>query len=130
MFIPDPYTPVNFHEDVFYAYFRPFRHPRSHYDIWGGHGLETFGEDLEIVRRADVNCIWTVLDCGEGPDQWIVPGFQFVNRICYLLTEVPHNDALIQFRSEGRPRPITDRGLARRLTTLDRIMKNHQLPSS
>ena len=30
----------------FYEFFRPFRHPSSHFDIWGGYGLETFGEDF------------------------------------------------------------------------------------
>lgn len=58
-----------FHEDVFYAYFRPFRHPSSRFNIWGGHGLETFGGDLQIARNFDQNFVWTVVDGGEGPDQ-------------------------------------------------------------
>ena len=41
------------HEDAFYEYYKPYRHPKASYDIWGGHGLETFGNDLEIVRRHD-----------------------------------------------------------------------------
>lgn len=28
-----------FHEDVFYEHFRPFRHDKSEFDIWGGLGL-------------------------------------------------------------------------------------------
>ena len=58
-----------FHEDVFYAYFRPFRHPSSHFNIWGGHGLETFGEDLQITKSFDQTFVWTVVDGGEvaGP---------------------------------------------------------------
>ncbi len=123
MIFPDECNPAIFHEDVFYAYFLPYRHPASRHNIWGGHGLETFGEDLEVARHANLNFVWTVLDCGEGADPWIVPGQQFVNRICYLLTEVPHNDAPIQFRTEGRPRPITQRGLACRMTTLRQIMQ-------
>ncbi len=126
MTFPDACNPAIFHEDVFYEYFLPYRHPASRYDIWGGHGLETFGEDFEIVRNADKNFVWTVLDCGEGPDQWIVPGMAFVNRVCYLLTEVPHNDAPVQFRTEGRPRPITQLGLTRRMTTLRRIMQRQE----
>lgn len=26
-------TPIVFHEDVFYEYFRPFRHPSAHFEI-------------------------------------------------------------------------------------------------
>ncbi len=114
--------PTVFHEDVFYEYFRPFRHPSSHFDIWGGHGLETFGEDLEIVKSYSETFVWTVVDGGEGPDQWIIPGFQFVNRICYLLTEEARDWAPVEFRVEHRPSSLTLLGLARRTTTLRRLM--------
>jgi hypothetical protein len=114
--------PTVFHEDVFYENFRPFRHPSSHFDIWGGYGLETFGEDLQIVKSYSGNFVWTVVDGSDGPDQWITPGFQFVNRICYLLTEVPHEWAPVEFRTEHRPRPLTHLGLARRMSTLRQLM--------
>ena len=111
-----------FHEDVFYEFFRPFRHPSSHFDIWGGYGLETFGEDLQIVKNYTENFVWTVVDGCEGPDQWITPGFHYVNRICYLLTEVPHDGASVEFRIAHSPRSLTPVGLARRITTLRRMM--------
>ena len=38
------------YEDVFYAHFRPFRHDKSEFDIWGGLGLETFGHDLHLIK--------------------------------------------------------------------------------
>lgn len=116
-----------FHEDVYYAYFQPFRHPASHFNIWGGHGLETFGEDFEIAKRFPRRFVWTVVDGAKGLDQRITPGLCFVNRVCYLLTYVPHDDALIEFRVERRSRPITQRGLACRMTTLGRIMRINQL---
>lgn len=118
-------NPSTFHEDVFYEYFQPFRHPLSRFDIWGGIGLETFGSDLEVAQKYDGNFVWTVLDAVDGPDQWITPGLHFVNRVCYLLSAIPHADAPILFRTEGRPRPITSLGLSRRLTTLRRIMDRH-----
>lgn len=114
-----------FHEDIFYTHFQPYRHPSTQFDIWGGMGLETFGSDLQVARSSDVNFVWTVLDCAEGPDQWISPGLHLVNRVCYLLSSIPHNDAPILFRTEGRPRPITTMGMIRRLTTLRRIMDQH-----
>lgn len=111
-----------FHEDVFYEYFRPFRHPSSHFNIWGGYGLETFGEDLKIVKNYSENFVWTVVDGCEGPDQLIVPGFHFVNRICYLLTEVAHDEAFVEFRIERHPSALTPLGLKRRISTLRRIL--------
>lgn len=116
-----------FHEDVYYAYFQPFRHPASHFNIWGGHGLETFGEDFEIAKHFPRRFVWTVVDGAEGLDQWITPGLCFVNRICHLLTRVPHDEAPIEFRVERGSRPITSRGLACRMTTLGRVMRINQL---
>ena len=112
-----------FHEDVFYEFFRPFRHPSSHFNIWGSYGLETFGEDLQIVKNYAENFVWTVVDGSDGPDQWITPGFHFVNRVCYLLTEVPHNGAWVEFRVARSLRSLTPLGLARRISTLRRMMR-------
>lgn len=111
----------HFHEDVFYEYFRPFRHPGSENDVWGGHGLETFGGDLKIVREYPEGYVWTVVD-GDCSDQWIIPGFHYVNRVCYLLTELPHNNAPIDFRVARSPSSLTPLGLSRRITTLRRIL--------
>lgn len=119
-------TDTVFHEDVFYAYFQPFRHPSSHFNVWGGLGLETFGADWQLVRRVAPDCVWTVLEGEADSDLWIAPGLHYVNRICYLLTRVPHHDAPIAFRTESKPRPITALGLARRMTTLRRVMQAHQ----
>lgn len=111
-----------FHEDVFYEYFRPFRHPASQFDIWGGHGLETFGNDLLLVKSYEENFVWTVVDGDKGLDQWITPGFHYVNRICYLLTEVPHDWASVEFRIERHARSLTPLGLARRLSALRQLL--------
>ena len=115
-----------FHEDVYYAYFQPFRHPSSHFNIWGGHGLETFGDDFQIAKHFTPSFVWTVVDGAEGSDQWITPGLHYVNRVCYLLTRVSHDWAPIEFRIERGSRPITQRGLACRMTTLGRLMRVNQ----
>lgn len=57
------------HEDTFYEFFVPYRHPESRFDIWGGLGLETFGEDLQLVRKLDSSYVWTVLDSGCDEDR-------------------------------------------------------------
>ena len=58
--------PYTLHEDTFYEYFEPYRHPEAHFDIWGGIGLETFGEDMEIVRRTNPEYIWTISSADAG----------------------------------------------------------------
>lgn len=110
------------HEDTFYEYFKPESHPEAQYDIWGGQGLETFGKDLEIVRSHDPAYVWTVLDGCAGPDQWIVPGAHFVNRVCYLTTEIPHNWMNIEFRIPHRLYSLTELGLKRQMSKLTRVM--------
>ena len=116
-----------FHEDVFYEYFRPFRHPLARFgDIWGGPGLETYGDDSQLAFNYESDHVWTVVDGEEGSDQWIIPGFHRVNRICFLLTEFAHYDAPIEFRIERGPRSLTPIGLARRITTLKRVLSEHK----
>lgn len=110
------------HEDAFYEYFKPFRHPDAQHEIWGGHGLETYGKDLEIAQRYDPDCVWTVVD-GESGSQWIVPEFHFVNRVCYLITERAHHFIPVEFRiRNGRCSSLTQLGLKRQLLKVERLI--------
>lgn len=110
------------HEDTFYEYFKPFRHPEAHHDVWSGQGLETFGKDLEIAHRYDLDYIWTVVD-GESGSQWIIPGFQFVNRVCYLVTERAHRFIPVEFRIRSDMRSsLTQLGLKRQLLKVERLI--------
>jgi hypothetical protein len=106
------------HEDAFYEYFKPYRHPNAHHDIWGGHGLETFGADLKLVHSLDPSRLWTVVD-GDC-DQWITTGVHYVNRVCYLVTETPHNNVNVEFRVSHRPSTLTPLGLRRQITKIQR----------
>ena len=112
--------PRSFHEDVFYEYFKPVLHPEAEYEVWGGHGLETFGKDLEMVRRHNPAFVWTVIDGESGSDQWIIPGPHSVNRICYLTTEIPHNWAAIEFKV--RMNSLTELGLKRQISRLKKLL--------
>ena len=114
--------PVVLHEDVFYEYFRPYRHPLAQHNIWGGHGLETFGEDLSLVRRLDSNYVWTVVDGDSGDDQWITPGIHYVNRVCYLVTERPHMSVAVDFRCPYRLNSLTKLGMKRQMNKLQRLL--------
>jgi hypothetical protein len=115
-------NPCVLHEDTFYEYFKPLRHAESQHNIWGGHGLETFGKDLETIRGHDPAYVWTVVDGDSGFDQWIIPGAHYVNRICYLVTELPHDLIPVEFRVQRGPRSLTPLGLKRQMSKLDRLL--------
>ena len=114
--------PYTLHEDTFYEYFEPYRHPEAHFDIWGGIGLETFDEDLVIVRRMDPEYVWTVVDGDSGRDQWITPGIGYVNRVCYLVARKPHKWIDIGFRIPHSLSSLTPLGLRRQVTQLKRLI--------
>jgi len=115
-------APLVLHEDAFYEFFVPYRHPESRFDIWGGLGLETFGEDLQLVRKLDSSYVWTVLDSGCSDDQWITSGIHHVNRVCYLVTEKSHNGLIVDFRVPQSARSLTPLGLTRQIRKLERAM--------
>ena len=114
--------PYTLHEDTFYEYFEPYRHPEARFDIWGGIGLETFGEDMEIVRRTNPEYIWTIRDGESGRDQWITPGIGYVNRVCYLVTRKPHKWIDLDFRAPHSLSSLTPLGLRRQVTQLTRLI--------
>jgi len=120
-------APIVFHENIFDEYFKSVLHPEAQYEIWGGYGVETFGHDFEIVRRHDQAYVWTVVDSSSDSDQWIVPGTHLVNRVCYLTTEIPHNWIDVEFRIRSRSYSLTELGLNRQLSKLDRVMKSPHL---
>lgn len=119
--------PVVFHEDTFYEYFKPYRHPDSCHDIWGSLGLETYGEDFDMIKKFDIFYVWTVMDSDSGNEQWISPGIHFVNRICYLVTENSHHGLDFEFRISSRLNALTPIGLKRQLNRISKIINTSQL---
>ncbi len=113
---------LTLHEDAFYEFFRPYRHKDANYDIWGGLGLETFGPDFKLLKRLPVTHVWTVIDGGDNSDQWIVTGIHIVNRVCCLVTEVPHNWQEIEFRIPARGYSLTRLGLLRQTNKIGRFI--------
>lgn len=66
--------------------YKPIPHP----DSKDGHiYYETFGHDYEMVKNANPNNVWTLVQADE--DLIIINHFAWVNRINYLITEVPYN---------------------------------------
>jgi len=116
-------APVVLHEDAFYEYFKPYRHPKSSGNIWGGLGLETYGKDYETILKCDESYVWTVLEGCESNDQWISPGIHFVNRICYLLTEKSYHGIDVEFRVPSRFSSLTPIGLKRQVNKISRLFQ-------
>lgn len=121
-------SPLILHEDAFDAFFVPYRHLKSHHCIWGGIGLETFGDDFKLVRSLDDNYVWTVVDSGYDADQWITSGIHYVNRVCYLITEKAHNGLMVDFRVPHNLRSLTPLGLKRQIGKLERAMAQMTKP--
>ena len=54
------------------------------------------GENLEELKRTPVDRIWTMLDC-DGKI-YISPGWHYVNRMDYIITEVPWKEGQRDYR--------------------------------
>jgi len=57
---------------------------------FGGTSFETYDEELEFVQSQNPYSIWTLV-CAED-EYYIVPGFRWVNRENYFVTEKPFTD--------------------------------------
>jgi hypothetical protein len=85
-------------EDEFDAQYKLLKNhlnPNASWAIGDSSGclFETFGEELDFVRRQDPATVWTVFD-GEDGDLYIVSGFHFVNRIGYRVSIVARPDGV------------------------------------
>jgi hypothetical protein len=49
--------------------------------------FETYGDELDFVRRQDPRTIWTLLD-GDDGDLHLASGYHLINRIGYLISTV------------------------------------------
>ena len=58
-----------------------------------GQGImfETYGAELEFVKKADPKHIWTYGD-GDDGGSYIWNGYHFINRLGYFITELPAPD--------------------------------------
>jgi hypothetical protein len=58
--------------------------------------FETYGEELEFVASQPDQNVWTWVDGDTGT--WLVNGFHLVNRIGYLITEIPCEEELVEIQ--------------------------------
>ena len=84
---------VSITENEFEAQYSPEANPLDANASWNGPMLETYGEELELVKRVDSKTpgrVWTILDC-DG-HLVVASGFHFVNRFGYIITKNPVQD--------------------------------------
>lgn len=78
-------------EDEFLERFKPIANhldETAGFDFGkGGCLFEAAGPELEFVRAQPLDKVWTVIDGDEGVE--ITDGMHFVNRLGYLVTELP-----------------------------------------
>jgi hypothetical protein len=48
---------------------------------------ETYGEEFDFIKTIEPRRIWTMI--AEGNDVFIESGYRWVNRLCYVITEIP-----------------------------------------
>lgn len=77
-------------DDQFYDRYKPIKNHLDDNASFDGCLFETYGKEIEhvlLVRDSEPNRVWTVVD---ADGQTIISnGFQLVNRIGYIITEIP-----------------------------------------
>lgn len=85
------YQTVTLTEDAFFEKFKPIKnHISADNDAWNGAMFETFGAEVEFVQaqaKTAPETVWTIIET-DG-DFSITNGYHHVNRVGYLVTEIP-----------------------------------------
>jgi hypothetical protein len=68
--------------------YKPITNPFDEHASLGGVMFETYGKELEFVRAQTNKHIWTYQDGDEG-SLIITSGFRLIDRIGYVVTEIP-----------------------------------------
>jgi hypothetical protein len=79
--------------------------PHASFQDESGKGImfETYGDEVEFVKKQDPRCIWTYGD-GDDGGGYIWNGWHFVNRLGYFITEVPcPENTMIQIQVDESP---------------------------
>ena len=75
--------------------YKPIKNPFVQDSSYDGYMFETYGVELTHVREQDNKNIWTIVDC-DNEETWIIPGYHVVNRLGYILCNIPWESEDIQ----------------------------------
>lgn len=81
--------------EIFEETYKPQKNPFVQDSSYDGCMFETYGVELAHVKEQDNKNIWTIINC-ENEEIWIIPGFHFVDRFGYFITEIPWESEDIQ----------------------------------
>lgn len=81
--------------------FQPLQNPFTEDGSYNNCAFETYEPELTFVKQFDNNKIWTLVD-GDNENWYIIPGYHFVNRQNYFVTEIPWEDENIEVDDNER----------------------------
>lgn len=70
-----------------FTQFKPIINPLDRRASFDGTMYETYGDQVELVRRTVPSQIWTLRTTEDGDTEYISAGWSTVNRIGYFITE-------------------------------------------
>jgi hypothetical protein len=76
--------------DAWIEEFKPIKNHLDSNSAWDGIMFETYGAEVEFVRKQKPEYIWTWWDVENGSA--LSAGYHYVNRIGYFITEKPWTD--------------------------------------
>jgi hypothetical protein len=79
---------IEMSEDEWFETYKPIPNNIDKNASFDGHMFETYGAEVEFVKKSHPNHIWTYGD-GDDGGLYIWNGWSLVNRIGYFITELP-----------------------------------------
>ena len=70
--------------------YNPIKNHLDESTSFEGCAFETYDEELEFVQSQDPHNIWTMVNVGD--ESYIVPGFRWIDRDLYFVTEKPFTE--------------------------------------
>lgn len=70
--------------------YNPIQNHINEDSSFGGCAFETYDEEVEFVQAQNPYNIWTLVNAGD--ESYIVPGFRWIDRDLYFITEKPFTD--------------------------------------
>lgn len=74
--------------EKFVEIYKPIKNHIIQDTPYNGYMFETYGNQLKYIKESGHTDkhIWTLLEC-DNEERWIVPGYLYVNRLGYFITE-------------------------------------------
>ena len=119
-------TSAMFHEDVFYAYYRPYRPADISLDEFiDEYWIRPSRSALSALKNLNANHVWSITSDGSSRDLYFTTGFHVVNMEGYMVTERAHAFEMLDFRAGWRADFLTDIGLRREIKKLETFLQRN-----